>query len=131
MRKIGIFILIMIVLFSFSSCGKKGGISKVYTGDNPIDESIVKALTISQLINNADTYSLNYVSVEGKILTECSSGCWIFIADDDGNQVYVDMLPQNFSIPQAGGHKVRVTGIFENRSANPKITAYKVEFLDL
>lgn len=92
---------------------------------------MVQDVKIEDLIKEPDEYSLSFISVEGEIATECSVGCWFFLKDGAGNQMYIDLSTQNFAIPQAVGHKVKVTGIFENRASNPRIIAYEVEFLDV
>jgi uncharacterized protein YdeI (BOF family) len=130
------FILVLLVLataLALVSCsgGGREKIKKVYKGEGEFDKTTVQDVKIEDLINEPDKYSPSFVSVEGQIVTECSVGCWFFIKSDKGNQMYVDLSAQNFAIPQAVKHKVRVTGIFENRASNPRITAYEVEFLDV
>jgi hypothetical protein len=52
--------------------------------------------------------------------------------DEDGNQVYVDLAPQNFDVPQSAlGEKVEVWGLGSVNGGAPKISAYKVVFLDV
>ena len=131
MKKLFVCLLIFLFAFSIFSCSKKSKIEKIYTGDEAIDESIVKETTIQDLILNPDNYTLTYISVVGTIISECSVGCWFFISDENKNQIYIELQTQNFEIPQAVGHKVKVSGLFENRVSNPRINAYKIEFLDL
>ena len=138
-RKIGLmrrFILLLLTLtitLTLISCSNSGKIkiNRIYKGEGEFDKTIVQNVKIEDLIKEPDKYSLSFVSVEGQIVTECSVGCWFFIKSDAGNQMYVDLSNQNFAIPQVVGHKVKVTGIFENRTSNPRITAYEVEFLDV
>ena len=131
MKKLITCLLILLITFSILSCSKKTKIEKIYTGDEALDESIVKETTIQDIILNPDNYTLTYISVVGEIISECSVGCWLFIADENKNQIYIELQTQNFEIPQAVGHKVKVSGLFENRVSNPRIDAYKIEFLDI
>lgn len=130
-KKIMPIIALIFFIFYLISCSGGEKLKKTYNGEDEFDKTMVQNVKIEDLIKEPDKYSLSFVSVEGEIATECSVGCWFFIKDDAGNQMYIDLSDQNFAIPQAVGHKVKITGIFENRASNPRITAYEVEFLDV
>lgn len=133
------FILVMILFMTpltLISCSGRGEekLERIYKGEGEFDKAIVQNVKIEDLIKEPDKYSLSFVSVEGEIIKECYVGCWFFMKSDEENQkyiMYVNLSSQNFAIPQAVGHRVKVTGIFENKASNPRITAYEVEFLDI
>jgi uncharacterized protein YdeI (BOF family) len=51
------------------------------------------------------------VTLEGKIVSQCqSNGCWFFLQDDTGN-IFINLAPNNFSVPSRIGKNVKVTGI--------------------
>lgn len=132
MKQIIFSLLVFVFAFNLFSCSNNSAkIEKIYKGEEEIDKAIVQNVKIEDLINEPDKYTLSFVSVEGEIVTECSVGCWLFIKSDEGNQIYIDLSSQNFAIPQAVRHKIKITGIFENRASNPRVTAYEVEFLDV
>ena len=66
-------------------------------------------VSISDLLNSADKYTDKPVSVEGKITSQCGSGCWFIMSDDSGD-LYVNLKPNNFVIPPSMGKKVTVVG---------------------
>ncbi|PWR70919.1 hypothetical protein DK846_13095 [Methanospirillum lacunae] len=66
-------------------------------------------VTISDLLNSADKFADKPVMVEGKISSQCGSGCWFIMSDDNGD-LYVNLKPNNFVIPPAMGKKVTVIG---------------------
>lgn len=66
-------------------------------------------VSITDLLNSADKYTDKQVSVEGKITSQCGSGCWFIMSDDSGD-LYVNLKPNNFVIPPAMGKKVTVVG---------------------
>ncbi|HWQ63791.1 MAG TPA: hypothetical protein VN429_05200 [Methanospirillum sp.] len=66
-------------------------------------------VSISNLLSSADKYTEKPVSVEGKITSQCGSGCWFIMSDDNGD-LYVNLKPNNFVIPPAMGKKVTVIG---------------------
>jgi len=66
------------------------------------------------------------VMIEGKIDSECGSGCW-FIVDDGTAQLYVDINPSNFVIPQKRGSQVKVYGKVTTRDNDPLLIGKIVE----
>jgi uncharacterized protein YdeI (BOF family) len=73
---------------------------------------------IQEIIENEQAFDGKYVVIDGKIETECPSGCW-FIVDDGTAQIYVDILPSNFVIPQKRGSQVKVYGKVTTRDNDP------------
>ena len=64
---------------------------------------------ISEILENETAYHGEMVVVEGKIELECGAGCW-FVLNDGTGSIYVDILPNNFAIPQKSGEDARVYG---------------------
>jgi hypothetical protein len=81
---------------------------------------------ISDILLQADRYEGETVRLEGKIATECPSGCW-FELRDNGAVIYVDMAPAGFAIPQHVGRDVVVEGTVVVQDGKPKIHARGVE----
>jgi len=130
MKKLMSFFVILAVLFSLASCKPKGQkVDDVYKGEGTFDSEAVQAVEINDLIKIPDKYAGSFVSIIGKIVTECSVGCWFYMEDESGNQVHVDLAAQNFNIPQTVGRKVKVTGIYQFGEASQKVSAYEVEFI--
>ena len=91
----------------------------VHAAEEPVELSgeIVK---IQDIIKNETAYKGEHVVLEGKIETECASGCW-FILNDESASLYVDILPSNFVIPQKSGHDARVYGEVTVKDGDPML----------
>jgi uncharacterized protein YdeI (BOF family) len=63
---------------------------------------------------------LEMVVVDGKIELECGAGCW-FVLNDGTGSIYVDILPNNFAIPQKSGEDARVYGEVTLKNGDPQI----------
>jgi hypothetical protein len=83
-------------------------------------------LKISEIIENEPAYHGKMVVVEGKIELECGAGCW-FILNDGTGSIYVDILPNNFAIPQKSGEDARVYGEVTLKNGDPQIIGKMVE----
>jgi hypothetical protein len=75
---------------------------------------------IGDVLLNATDYDGKMVVIEGTIETECPSGCW-FILDDGTASIYVDILPNNFVIPQKRGEDAKVYGEVIIKDGDPMI----------
>ncbi len=84
-----------------------------------------KTIMIGDILKNPGTYNGTAVSLQGKIVTECGSGCW-FILDDGTGSLYVDLAPNNFAIPQISGTTVAVDGTIGMKNGDPILVATKV-----
>ncbi len=67
------------------------------------------SVSIGNILNAADNFVGKSISVNGKITSQCGSGCWFIMSDDSGD-LYVTLKPNNFVIPLSLGKKVIVTG---------------------
>ncbi|HPJ12326.1 MAG TPA: hypothetical protein PLE09_01315 [Caldisericia bacterium] len=130
----------LLVSFSMTSCSFDPSTSRSteklmreYIGDEEIlSEDMFQPLTIFEMTENAEEYAGTFVIVSGKIVSLCPVGCYFFMHDEDGNQVYVDLAPQNFDVPQSAlGENVEVWGLGSVTGGAPKVSAYKVVFLDV
>ena len=79
-----------------------------------------ESVKILDIIENQSTYHGKMVVVEGKIGLECSSGCW-FVLNDGPASIYVDILPNNFVIPQKSGKDAKVYGEVSLKNGDPEI----------
>jgi hypothetical protein len=91
----------------------------VFAAEEPAELSgeIVK---IQDIIKNEPSYEGKDVVLEGKIETECASGCW-FILNDGSASLYVDILPSNFVIPQKSGKEAKVYGEVIAKDGDPML----------
>lgn len=116
-----IFILVVLLVIGvgfLSGCGKAEGFGKELTERELSD--------IGDIFSNPDAYNGKTVKVEGKIVTECSTGCWIDLKGEKGI-VYVDMNPSGFAIPQKVGHKATVEGKVKTRDGKTMIIGEGVQ----
>ena len=79
-----------------------------------------ESVKILDIIENESAYHGKMVVVEGKIGLECGSGCW-FLLNDGPASIYVDILPNNFVIPQKSGKEANVYGEVTQKNGDPAI----------
>ena len=102
MKNIQYVIITIIGLFLISGCSKSETYGDSITGNSP------KA-TVKQILANPENYENKTVTVEGEIKEVCPAGCWFFVKDDHG-ELYVNIGPSGFAIPNKTGHKVKIEG---------------------
>jgi hypothetical protein len=82
---------------------------------------------ISDILANPKVYGGRVVTVSGKIVSECGSGCWFTL--QDGNAViYIDLAPNNMVIPQKKGSTAKVTGEIIREGSDVYMIGSKVDF---
>lgn len=91
------------------------------TGASPTAERV----TIREILESPGDFDGKEVTVSGKIATECGSGCW-FILEENGAQMYVDIAPENFAIPQLQGSTATITGTVSVLGGTPTIVGKSV-----
>ena len=85
-----------------------------------------ETVEIQDIIEDGSAYEGKMVVIEGKIETECPSGCWL-IVDDGSASIYVDILPSNFVIPQKRGSEIKVYGEVTIQDGDPMMIGKIVE----
>lgn len=91
----------------------------VLAKDEPA-ELKTEEVKISEILENETAYHGKMVVVDGKIELECGAGCW-FILNDGTGSIYVDILPNNFAIPQKSGEDASVYGEVTLKNGDPQI----------
>ena len=67
------------------------------------------------------------VNLEGKISSQCgSNGCW-FVLQDDTGQIFINLAPNNMSVPPRMNKDAKVTGIVSPFEGQLQIIAQGVE----
>jgi hypothetical protein len=82
---------------------------------------------ISDILQNSKTYDGKTVMVQGKIVTECGSGCW-FTLKEGTAVIYIDLAPNNMVIPQKRGSDAKVTAKVVSEGSDVYLIGSKVEF---
>jgi hypothetical protein len=82
---------------------------------------------VGDILKNAKMYEGKTVIVEGKIVSECGSGCWFTLKDGTAT-IYIDLAPNNMVIPQKKGATARVTARVVNEGSDVYLIGSKVEF---
>lgn len=100
-------------------------ISAGQASDDP-EELSGERVNISDIQANSTAYNGTMVVVEGAIELECGSGCW-FVLNDGTGSIYVDILPNNFVIPQKSGKDAKVFGEVTVNSGEPQIIGKMVK----
>ena len=93
--------VLLIILVSIAGCFAEQG--------EKSDNFTPVTVTIADILNNPEKYSGANLSLDGKISSQCGSGCWFIISDESGD-LYVNLKPNNFVIPPSMGKQVLVNG---------------------
>ena len=102
-NKIWITMSIFLLALALAGCGRKE--AQAY-GQAISDRATTK---LSAILSQPGNFEDKTVTVEGKIVQECPTGCWFDIKDDAG-MIHVDIKPSGFAIPQKVGKTVVVEG---------------------
>lgn len=123
-RLIAALLIILLVILGVSGCsGNSSNKSERYG----VDIAEKEVTSVKDIYTNPNEYLNQTVRLEGKIVRECSSGCWFFLEDETGT-IFVDINPSGLSIPPKVGKKVVVEGVPENRNGRITINGKGVEF---
>lgn len=113
-------ILVLGVMLLLYGCGSRR--PQEY-GQEISNRTITKLDSILKTPGNFDGKT---VTVQGRIVRECPTGCWFEVKDQAGI-IYVDLNPSGFAIPQKVGKKVVVEGKVLIRSNQPMLVGTGVE----
>jgi uncharacterized protein YdeI (BOF family) len=120
-KLIGVLLIIILIILGISGCSSNT--SEKYG----VDISEKETTSVKDILANSEEYLNQTVRLEGKIVRECSSGCWFFLEDETGT-IFVDINPSGLSIPPKVGKKVVVEGVPENKNGRISIVGKGVEF---
>lgn len=81
---------------------------------------------IKDILINTGDYAGKTITVKGKIISECPSGCW-FNLGQDAAVIYVDLNPSGFAIPQITGKTVLVQGRVDIKDTKPIFIGQGIE----
>ncbi len=91
------------IAFTLCGCGKKN--SEQY-GQKISNRNTTE---IKEVLKDPKKFSGKHITIKGKIVRECMSGCW-FDVEGKGGSIYVDIKPSGLAIPQKVGNEVIVEG---------------------
>ncbi len=123
MKIINRFLLILIVLLGMT-------VVSSYAGAEKYGEAISnrKTTDIKDILANPKAYDGKIVTIEGKIDSECETGCWFYVKLAGANaSIYVDIGKSGFAIPQKTGKKILVEGKVSVKESGPMIQGKGVE----
>jgi uncharacterized protein YdeI (BOF family) len=96
--------LLLFFFLLFFYCGSK----KIdYGKEIPQNLPLTK---IREILSAPSQFQDKEVLLSGKIISECGSGCWFFLQDENNDVIYVDLAPSRFAILQLIGKDVLVYG---------------------
>jgi len=84
--------------------------------------------SIGDILEAPGSFDGRTVKVEGEIVLECSTGCWLNL-EQDGATIHVDLKPSGLAIPQRVGSRAAVEGRVLIRDRQPMIVGEGVEIL--
>jgi hypothetical protein len=95
--------------------------------NSPAAKAETDLVKISDLLGNPKNYDGKTITVQGKIISECGSGCWFTL--QEGNAViYIDLAPNNLVIPQKKGSSAKVIGKVIKEGSDVYMIGSKVDF---
>ena len=106
-------IVVLAGILIIAGCGSKQSNSH---GDAIQNRSPIDMGTI---LKDPNSFAGQTVTVQGKIVRECPTGCWLDLQGDNG-ALYVDLNPSGFAIPQKVGKTALIEG--EVKVKNNKAT---------
>ena len=116
----GLGVLVFALVLPFSGCGKKE--ADTY-GQEIANHTVTK---IQEILKKPGNFDNKTVTVQGKIIRECPTGCWFEVKENSGI-IYVDLNPSGFAIPQKVGKTATVEGKVLVRNNQPMIAGTGVE----
>ena len=118
MKKALALLFAVLVVFSVSGCSTE----KYGAGvDTKVTAMKVKDIFLKSSIVGRK------VTVEGKISSQCgSNGCW-FVLQDDTGQVFINLGPNNMTLPPRLNKTAKVTGIVYPVQGELQVIAEGVE----
>jgi hypothetical protein len=87
-----------------------------------------KLTAVKDILANPKAFEGKLVTIDGKIASECSTGCWFYVKVGSGNlTIYVDTGNSGFAIPQKTGKKILIEGKIIIKKTGPMIQAKGVQ----
>jgi len=108
------------IVFTLSGCGKK----KPEQYGQQISNR--DSTQINAVLKEPEAFSGKTVTIQGRIIRECPTGCWFEVKENSGI-LYVDLNPSGFAIPQKVGKTATVEGKVSVRNNQPMIVGTGVE----
>ena len=118
--EIACIILVLSLMSTLSGCGRKEAEKH---GQEIADHVPTR---IDAILKDSGNFDGKTVTVEGKIIRECPTGCW-FDIKDQAAVIHVDIKPSGFAIPQKTGKTVTVEGKVSVRDNQTIIVGTGVE----
>lgn len=114
---IALFITLAVLL---NGCGPKGE----KFGDAPADS--LARTAVSSILKNPEKYMDKEVVIEGKIVSECPSGCFFNLRDNSGGTIFVELKGNSFiPLPQRTGRTAVVKGtVFQGQGATKETKVF-------
>ena len=110
--------VVVILILTLVGCGKSQTFGDKITGDSPI--------SIKEILSNPAKFEGKTVRIEGKIVLECTTGCWFNLEDKSG-AIFIELNGSGFAIPQKVGSSAIVEGKVETKNGRTMIIAKGVE----
>lgn len=102
MNKINLIITGISLMIMLAGCSKTETYGETITGNLP-------EVSIKEILETPEKFENKSVTLEGNIKEVCPAGCWFFVEDEHG-ELYVNIGPSGFAIPNKTGHKVKIEG---------------------
>lgn len=85
-------------------------------------------ISIAEATSVCDNIPKDVVRISGKVVNECSFGKFFTLADNIGNEIYVDLKAANIVIPERTNQEASVYGVLRRRGLRCYVEGIQVDF---
>lgn len=113
-----IFLTALVLIMIIGGCARLEKYGEAVSGKNSV--------SINDIFARPEAYNGKTVTIKGKIAIECETGCW-FNFREGSEEIFVDIEPSGFAIPQKSGHNATVEGTVTIKDGRPVLIGKGVE----
>jgi len=115
---IAIIALLIFMASILAGCGRVENYGAVISGRI--------ATKVDDILRDPNAYKGKTVTIKGKIVNECSTGCWFDIKDGEA-VIYANIEAAGFAIPQKTGRAILIEGKIAVENGKTKMIGTGVE----
>lgn len=119
-----VFLILLVATLNFMGWLSIAGVKESY---GSIGNFQPQEITVKQAISLCDQVPAEIVKITGTVVAECQMGTWFRIYDED-EELFVDLKPASFLLPERVGEKATVYGKLKRRGLRCYLECLQVDF---